>query len=58
MAYNSQYTGAQLDEAINLVLNKLKGIFNVSASDNDKYLKVVDGNPAWVIIDHAEEVEF
>lgn len=49
--YNSAYTGAQIDEAIGDVRNnkdkwnKNSGLPSVTAADNDKFLRVVDG--AW-----------
>lgn len=50
MAYNSQYTGAQIDEAVGDVRdNKTewskKELPAVTASDNGKFLRVVNG--AW-----------
>lgn len=49
--YNSAYTGAQIDEAIGDVRNnkdkwnKNSGLPGVTAADNGKFLRVVDG--AW-----------
>lgn len=50
MAYNSQYTGAQIDEAIGDVRDNKeawnkKELPAVTASDNGKFLRVVNG--AW-----------
>lgn len=50
MAYNSQYTGAQIDEAIADVRDNKeawskKELPAVTASDNGKFLRVVNG--AW-----------
>ncbi len=49
--YNSAYTGAQIDEAIGDVRNNKdkwnnnSGLPSVTAADNGKFLRVVDG--AW-----------
>ena len=49
--YNSAYTGAQIDEAIGDVRNnkdkwnKNSGLPSVTAADNGKFLRVVNG--AW-----------
>lgn len=50
MAYNSQYTGAQIDEAIGDVRDNKeawskKELPAVTTSDNGKFLRVVNG--AW-----------
>lgn len=50
MAYNSQYTGAQIDEAIGDVRNNQaewskKELPDVTTADNGKFLRVVNG--AW-----------
>lgn len=50
MAYNSQYTGAQIDEAVGDVRSNKeawgkKELPAVTASDNGKFLRVVNG--AW-----------
>ena len=34
------------------------GIPSASSSDNGKFLRVVDGNPAWTTVQNIEEVEF
>nr|DAP59429.1 MAG TPA: hypothetical protein [Caudoviricetes sp.] len=63
MAYNSQYTGAQIDEAISDVRdNKTewskKELPAVTASDNGKFLRVENG--AWTAetVSDAEGVSF
>lgn len=58
MAYNSQFTGSQIDSAISFIIYKLYELFAVNSSDNGKYLKIVNGDVAWVYIDDAEEVGF
>ena len=58
MAYNSQFTGSQIDSAISFIINKLQNLFAVNSSDDGKYLKIVNGDVAWVYIDDAEEVGF
>nr|DAH69699.1 MAG TPA: hypothetical protein [Caudoviricetes sp.] len=63
MAYNSQYTGAQIDEAIGDVREN-KDAWNekelpaVTASDNGKFLRVENG--AWTAeaVSDAEGVSF
>lgn len=63
MAYNSQYTGAQIDEAIGDVREN-KGAWGekelpaVTASDNGKFLRVVSGAWAAVSISDANGVSF
>ena len=63
MAYNSQYTGAQIDEAVGDVReNKAawgeKELPAVTASDNGKFLRVVSGAWAAVSISDANGVSF
>ncbi len=63
MAYNSQYTGAQIDEAIGEVRENKdawgkKELPAVTASDNGKFLRVVDGAWAATEIDNASGVSF
>ena len=63
MAYNSQYTGAQIDEAIGDVRENKdawgkKEIPAVTASDNGKFLRVVSGAWAAVSISDANGVSF
>lgn len=63
MAYNSQYTGAQIDEAISDVRdNKTewskKELPAVTASDNGKFLRVISGAWAAVSISDANGVSF
>ena len=63
MAYNSQYTGAQIDEAVGDVReNKAawgeKELPAVTASDNGKFLRVVSGAWAAVSISDANGVRF
>lgn len=63
MAYNSQYTGAQIDEAIGDVREN-KDAWNekelpaVTASDNGKFLRVVSGAWAAASISDANGVSF
>lgn len=63
MAYNSQYTGAQIDEAIGEVREN-KDAWNekelpaVTTSDNGKFLRVVGGAWAAVTVDSANGVSF
>lgn len=63
MAYNSQYTGAQIDEAIGDVRDNKeawskKELPAVTASDNGKFLRVVSGAWAAVSISDANGVSF
>ncbi len=63
MAYNSQYTGAQIDEAIGDVRKNKdawseKELPAVTASDNGKFLRVVSGAWAAVSISDANGVSF
>lgn len=63
MAYNSQYTGAQIDEAIGDVRSNKeawskKELPAVTASDNGKFLRVVSGAWAAVSISDANGVSF
>ena len=63
MAYNSQYTGAQIDEAISDVRdNKTewskKELPAVTASDNGKFLRVVSGAWAAAAINNANGGSF
>ena len=63
MAYNSQYTGAQIDEAIGDVRDNKeawskKELPAVTASDNGKFLRVVNGAWAAVSISDANGVNF
>lgn len=63
MAYNSQYTGAQIDEAVGLVRENKeawgeKELPAVTASDNGKFLRVVSGAWAAVSIYDANGVSF
>lgn len=63
MAYNSQFTGAQIDEAVGDVReNKAawgeKELPAVTASDNGKFLRVVSGAWAAVSISDANGVSF
>lgn len=63
MAYNSQYTGAQIDEAISDVRENKdawgeKELPAVTASDNGKFLRVVGGAWAAATIDNANGVSF
>ncbi len=63
MAYNSAYTGPQIDEAIGDVrTNKeewsKKELPIVTASDNGKFLRVVDGAWAAESISDANGVSF
>ena len=56
MAYNSQYTGAQIDEAVGDVRENKKAwgekeLPAVTASDNGKFLRVVNG--AWAAVEIA-----
>ena len=63
MAYNSQYTGAQIDETIGDVREN-KDAWNekelpaVTTSDNGKFLRVVNGAWAAVSISDANGVSF
>lgn len=63
MAYNSAYTGLQIDEAIEAVrTNKeewnKKELPTVTASDNGKFLRVVNGAWAAASISDANGVSF
>ena len=63
MAYNSQYTGAQIDEAIGDVRENKdawgeKELPAVTASDDGKFLRVVSGAWAAVSISDANGVSF
>ncbi len=63
MAYNSQFTGAQIDEAVGDVReNKAawgeKELPAVTASDNGKFLRVVSGAWAAASISDANGVSF
>lgn len=63
MAYNSQYTGAQIDEAIGDVRDNKeawskKELPAVTISDNGKFLRVVNGAWAAVSISDANGVNF
>lgn len=63
MAYNSQYTGAQIDEAVGDVRENKdawgkKELPAVTASDNGKFLRVVSGAWAAVSISDANGVSF
>ena len=63
MAYNSRYTGAQIDEAIGDVRENKdawgkKELPAVTASDNGKFLRVVGGAWAAVSISDANGVSF
>lgn len=63
MAYNSQYTGAQIDEAIGDVRNNQaewskKELPDVTTADNGKFLRVVGGTWAAETINDAEGVSF
>lgn len=63
MAYNSQYTGGQIDEAVGDVRNNKdawgkKELPAVTASDNGKFLRVVSGAWAAVSISDANGVNF
>lgn len=63
MAYNSQYSGAQIDEAIGDVRENKdawgeKELPAVTASDNGKFLRVVSGAWAAVSISDANGVSF
>ena len=63
MAYNSQYTGAQIDEAIGDVRENKeawgkKELPAVTTSDNGKFLRVVNGAWAAEAVSDAEGVSF
>ena len=63
MAYNSQYTGAQIDEAIGDVRNNKeewseKELPDVTTSDNGKFLRVSNGAWAAVTITNANGGSF
>ena len=63
MAYNSQYTGVQIDEAIGDVRDNKeawskKELPAVTTSDNGKFLRVVNGAWAAVSISDANGVNF
>lgn len=63
MAYNSAYTGPQIDQAIGDVRNNKeewskKELPTVTASDNGKFLRVVNGAWAAVSISDANGVSF
>lgn len=57
MAYNSAYTGPQIDQAIRDVMDNKeewseKELPTVTASDNGKFLRVVNG--AWAASDISD----
>ena len=63
MAYNSAYTGPQIDQAIGDVRNNKeewskKEIPTVTTSDNGKFLRVVNGAWAASEISDANGVRF
>lgn len=63
MAYNSQYTGAQIDEAVGDVRENKdawgeKELPAVTTSDNGKFLRVVSGAWAAASISDANGVSF
>nr|DAH82951.1 MAG TPA: hypothetical protein [Caudoviricetes sp.] len=63
MAYNSAYTGPQIDEAIGDVRNNKeqwgeKELPTVTASDDGKFLRVVKGAWAAAEISSANGVSF
>ena len=63
MAYNSAYTGPQIDQAIGDVRNNKeewskKELPTVTASDNGKFLRVVNGAWAASEISVANGVSF
>lgn len=63
MAYNSQFTGAQIDEAIGDVRDNKetwskKELPAVTPSDNGKFLRVVNGAWAAVTITNANGGSF
>lgn len=63
MAYNSAYTGPQIDQAIGDVRNNKeewskKELPTVTASDNGKFLRVVNGAWAASEISDANGVSF
>ena len=63
MAYNSAYTGAQIDEAIRDVMDNKKEWSEkelpiVTASDNGKFMRVVNGEWAAAAIDNANGGRF
>lgn len=57
MAYKLKNTGSEIDIAIPYVLENLKVLFSTSEADNNKFLIVQNGEPTWVKLDEAEEVE-
>lgn len=63
MAYNSAYTGPQIDQAIRDVMDNKKEwskkeLPTVTASDNGKFLRVVNGAWAASSISDANGVSF
>lgn len=63
MAYNSAYTGSQIDQAIRDVMDNKeewseKELPTVTASDNGKFLRVVNGAWAASEISDANGVSF
>lgn len=63
MAYNSQYTGAQIDEAVSDVRENKeawseKELPDVTTSDNGKFLRVSNGAWAAVTITNANGGSF
>lgn len=63
MAYNSAYTGPQIDQAIGDVRNNKeewskKELPTVTASDNGKFLRVVNGDWEASEISDANGVSF
>lgn len=63
MAYNSAYTGTQIDQAIRDVMDNKeewseKELPTVTASDNGKFLRVVNGAWAAASISDANGVSF
>ena len=56
--YNSEYSGAHVDEVIGFVLNTLKNLFTVDSSKNGQFLMVQNGQVKWTILEDAEGVGF
>lgn len=57
MSYKSKFLGTEMDEAFTIVLEKLKTLFTTTSADNGKFLSIENGQPSWIVLEEAEEVE-